>query len=352
MNQQTSRRWQSRPPGANWGDFGPDDQIGRLNLITPKKVMDGIREIKEGRSFCLSLPLDFPGGNVLNERRHAPKLTPTVINGCACFNFPASKNYTNATDVICDDQVTLSLQYSTQWDALAHIGALFDADGDGVPEMVYYNGFRANEQIVGPTNDDDAASSDAPGDRCYGAHALDIATLAVKAIQGRAVLIDLKHHYGEERRLIGYQEIRRVIESDRLSIGEGDIVAIRTGFAETLLGMNRNPDLEVLNAYGCVLDGRDDELLQWISASGIVAICADNYAVEGISPARTPGPHSVVPLHEHCLFKLGIPLGELWWFGELAPYLRSADRYAFFLTAPPLRLPGAVGSPVTPVATV
>ena len=29
------KRWSVRPKGSNWGDFGPDDQIGRLNLITP-----------------------------------------------------------------------------------------------------------------------------------------------------------------------------------------------------------------------------------------------------------------------------------------------------------------------------
>jgi hypothetical protein len=42
----------------------------------------------------------------------------------------------------------------------------------------------------------------------------------------------------------------------------------------------------------------------------------------------------------------------LWWLGELAAWLRAHDRSRFLLTAPPLRLPGAVGSPVTPVATV
>ena len=58
------------------------------------------------------------------------------------------------------------------------------------------------------------------------------------------------------------------------------------------------------------------------------------------------------PLHELCLFKLGIPLGEIWWLTDLANHLRARKRNRFLLTAPPLRLPGAVGSPVTPVATV
>ncbi len=55
-------RWKHRPKGSNWGEFGPDDQIGRLNLLTPKKLLQGIAEVREGRSFCLSLPLDLPGG--------------------------------------------------------------------------------------------------------------------------------------------------------------------------------------------------------------------------------------------------------------------------------------------------
>lgn len=40
------------------------------------------------------------------------------------------------------------------------------------------------------------------------------------------------------------------------------------------------------------------------------------------------------------------------YFTELAMHLRQARRSHFMLTAPPLRLTGAVGSPVTPVATV
>jgi hypothetical protein len=45
-------------------------------------------------------------------------------------------------------------------------------------------------------------------------------------------------------------------------------------------------------------------------------------------------------------------LGELWLLTPLADWLRANRRYRFLLTAPPLRLPGAVGSPATPVATV
>src|SRR5262245_63279755 len=70
-------------------------------------------------------------------------------------------------DVWADDVVTLSLQYSTQWDSLAHVGAEFDADGDGADEPVYYNGYRAGTDLVGPQ---DAARGDGARPRSFAHH--------------------------------------------------------------------------------------------------------------------------------------------------------------------------------------
>jgi kynurenine formamidase len=101
------------------------------------------------------------------------------------------------------------------------------------------------------------------------------------------------------------------------------------------------------------LDARDPELLAWIADVQISALIADNYAVEGLL-GKDPDPsrHSFLPIHHLCLFRLGVPLGEMWYLHALANWLREHGRSRFLLTAPPLRLPGAVGSPVTPVATV
>ncbi|MBO7809205.1 cyclase family protein, partial [Burkholderia pseudomallei] len=63
-------------------------------------------------------------------------------------------------------------------------------------------------------------------------------------------------------------------------------------------------------------------------------------------------PGALMPLHELCLFKLGIHLGELWRLTPLAQWLREEGRSRFLLTAPPLHIRGLVGSPVNPVATV
>ncbi len=340
-------RWKQRPPGSNWGDFGPDDQLGRLNLLTPEKVKQGIVEVREGLVFNLSLPLDYPGGNKLNPRRHPPRLQPTVRDGKPYYVYSMAQDVPGSTDVACDDAVLLHLQYSTQWDSLAHIGSLFDADGDGVPESVFYNGFRGGRDIVQP-------SPERPGLR--GALKLGMEHMAEKGAQGRAVMIDLHHHFGEKpRKHVGYDDLMRVCEQDGIVVEAGDMVCLHTGFAEVVLRMNRDPDIEVLNSACAVLDGTDRKLLQWITDSGLAALIADNYAVEERRWRLGPddcGHGALLPIHEHCLFKLGIHLGELWHLTPLARWLRAHQRHRFLLTAPPLRLPGAVGSPVNPVATV
>ncbi len=350
---ETSSRWRKRPEGSTWGDFGGDDQLGRLNLLTPDKIRLGVAEVREGIVFCLSLPLDYPGGNVLNPRRFPPVLRPTLRNGKPNMNYVVARDDQNATDVVNDDAVILHLQYSTQWDSLAHVGQLFDADDDGTPEPVFYNGYRSGKEIIGPSNPDDAgAIGSVPAKTTTAVHALGVENMAVNCVQGRGVLVDLHAHFGRDRQLVGYDELMRVMDNDEVMVEEGDIVCLHTGFAQMILEMERQPDANALSDACAALDGRDSMLLNWITDVQLAALVADNYAVEALPPERSEGPCATLPLHEHCLFKLGVNLGELWYLSELAGWLREHRRSRFLLTAPPLRLPGAVGSPATPVATV
>ncbi len=344
-------RWKQKPPGSNWGEFGPDDQRGRMNYVTREKVLQGIAEVKEGISFNLSLPLDYPGGSVLNPRRNPPRLAPTLRGGKQNFCYPLEDETPGVTDVVCDDVVLLTLQYSTQWDSFAHIGSRFDADGDGKAEIVFYNGFRAGVDVVpAPEKKDFESWNRYEGSQ---AKALGIQNLAEHGAQGRGVLIDLHAHFARERKAVGYDDLMKVMEKDKVQVEKGDMVCLHTGFSEMLLELKKQPDPKLLHGTCSGLDGRDDKLLQWISDSGLACLIADNYAVELIpSSIFKPKPHAAMPLHEHCLFKNGIHLGEMFYLTELARWLREHRRSRFLLTAPPLRLPGAVGSPPAPVGTV
>ena len=147
-----------------------------------------------------------------------------------------------------------------------------------------------------------------------------------------------------------------MLEKDKVVVEKGDMVCVYTGFADVLLEMKKKPDAEARQRdlhrpqrprrEAAAVDHR---------LGPAPCIIADNYAVELIQTSLTdplPTKQPWLPLHEHCLFKNGIHLGEMFYLTELARWLREHKRSRFLLTAPPLRLPGAVGSPSTAIATV
>ena len=338
-----ARKWKQRPAGSNWGDFGPDDQLGRVNLLTPENTLRAVKEVKEGLRFCLSLPLDIPATNALNPRRHPPEFKPVIREGHVAFDLPLAKIDPRLTEINCDEALLLYSQHSTQWDSFAHMGYQFDADGDGQPEHVFYNGHHVLGRDTG-----------APRFGAVGTHNLGVEHMAQACIQGRGVMIDFHAHFARERKAVGYDDLMRIMEADGVEVEEGDLVCLHTGFAEMLIEQGRDLDPELGRTYCAGIDSWDDRVLRWITDSGLAVLISDNPLVEfdhgELAPGVERGPW--LPIHELCLFKLGVHLGELWYLGELARWLREHDRYRFFLTAPPLHVPGAVGSPANPIATV
>ncbi len=335
------QRWKQRPLGSNWGEFGPDDQLGRLNYLTEDNTMKAAQEIRVGKRFCLSLPLDVPVTNATNPRRLPPVLKPVVRDGRAAFNLPIDTFDPGNTGVVSDDAVLIYNQHSSQWDALAHMGALFDANGDGQAEPIQYNGFSVMNDAGAPRFGD------------VGAWHLGIEHMARHCVQGRGVMVNLRRQYGFHNHAVSYDDLMGVLEADGVEIEQGDIVCLYTGYADKLLELGADVHGDLPRTHCPALDGRDDRLLQWITDSGMSVLTCDNRAVEfehGPMPPGEIGPG--LPLHEHCLFKLGIHLGEMWYFTELAEWLEANGRYRFFLSAPPLYLPGAVGSPANPIGTV
>ena len=188
----------------------------------------------------------------------------------------------------------LTLQYSTQWDSFAHVGGKFDADGDGKPEIVFYNGFRAGR---GHRARRRRSRTPSPGRSFEGsrAEALGIQNLAEHGAQGRGVMIDLHAHFGRERKAIGYDELMRVMDKDKVVVEKGDIVCFYTGFVDVILELKKNPDPEAA-AQHLHRPGRPrrEAAASGSRDCGCAALIADNYAVEIIpaSPFK-PMPHAL-----------------------------------------------------------
>ena len=214
-------------------------------------MLRAAKEVREGRSFCLSLPLDYPGGRSLAPIRFPPTLQATERDGNPVFNSRVRTKTHFFCDVVCDDAVLMCTQYSTQWDSFAHVGSTFDLDGSGEEIACFYNGYRAGIDVIPPAErGDDYAMT------------LGIDKFAVKAIQSRGVLIDLEKHFGRAEKTVTFEEFENVMKADGVSVAPGDMVCIHTAFGDEVLKMGRAPDPERIHHMCTRAEGQRREAAQ------------------------------------------------------------------------------------------
>ena len=87
-------------------------------------------------------------------------------------------------------------------------------------------GFRGHEHVIGPV---DYEHDDKKRREPVGARALGIENMAAKGIQGRGVLADLHAHFGRARKFVGYDELMRVFEQDKVAVEKGDMLLLPNG---------------------------------------------------------------------------------------------------------------------------
>ena len=101
----------------NWGKWGPDDQLGTLNNVTPERIKAAAQLVRKGKVFSLALPLDADGPQTGSFGRYNP-LHHMIVDG---GDIDAGDQDHIDEVRYTDDAAYIILQCSTQWDALAHI---------------------------------------------------------------------------------------------------------------------------------------------------------------------------------------------------------------------------------------
>ena len=268
-----AKRWVQRPDGSTWGDWGDDDELGRINLLTPEKVLEGVREVEAGISFCLSLPLDYPGGTALNQRRYPPVLADRGPAGQPEHLLQRA----HARDGRGRRQLLRRVGRRPGDPLAAVLDAVGLARARGCRvrrrrrrrrrEAVYYNGYRAGVDLVGPKPD----RRDGSGHLCF-AHHLGLEHMAFHGVQGRGVLVDLAHHLGHDFRGVDRAMLEEIMAADNVVVEPGDMLLLHTGFATKVLEWNKNPDPVEIHRMCTWLDARDESLLEWIADSQISAL--------------------------------------------------------------------------------
>lgn len=174
-------------------------------------------------------------------------------------------------------------------------------------------------------------------------HADGMAHLSVDTIAPvfrRGVLIDIAGSEGVETLpadfVVTPDMLDRVTRSEGVEIGRGDVVLLRTGWGS----LWRDPVRYITGGSGSQAIGPGPERAgaEWLSSRGIFAAGSDTIAFE-----RVP---SGMEVHVHLLVEKGIHIIEALNLEQLA-----ADRvYDFLLIAIPMKIQGATGSPVRPIA--
>ena len=196
-----------RPPGSNWGEFGPDDQRGRMNYVTREKVLQGVAEVKEGLTFCCRCRSTTRAATCSTRgaiRRASPPRTATASRTSAtpCRRTTRCRPTSSATTWCCSRCSTRRSGIRSRTSA-----ACSTPTATATPEPVFYNGFRAGVDVI-PAKENSNAESWArfEGSR---AEALGIQNLAEHGAQGRGVMIDLHAHFGRKRQAVGYDDLMK-----------------------------------------------------------------------------------------------------------------------------------------------
>lgn len=305
------------PPSGpnNWGRWGEHDEKGTANFLDPARVAAAARLIRTGRVFSLALPIE-KGGPVHPGRTDIVHLY--AYTG-ADFIVGSVLNQRHPGFQGSDDYIFMPLQGSTQWDAIAHCAY----------EDSLYNGFWAGrvEGYAGATRGS--------------IHQLR------ETMIGRGVLLDLPRHQGVDRLRPGHAitdgELEACARAQGVAIARGDILLVRTGHVAWYYTLG---DKRAFWRDGAPGLGRST--VPWLHRQEVAALAMDNVGVE-VEPFEEPV-EVHYPLHVRFIRDLGLILGELFWLDDLAAACAEDGRYEFFLSAPPLNVTNASGSPLNPIA--
>ena len=304
----------------NWGRWGPDDVLGTVNFIDDAKRREAAALVQRGVSVSLSQSFDMAGPQKGWRRRTNPvhtMLDSGTDAACGTQGFPHGIGG-------ADDVIAMPLQCSTQWDGLGHI---FD-------HGLAWNGRPCQEVVTGE------------GDRVTGMEVL------ASPVVSRGVLLDVGQALGATTGTPGELPDGFAITDEHLAqtiaaqgpssqVRRGDIVLVRTG------RLSRAKRDGWGDYAGGASPGLSFSTAGWLHGNEIAAIATDTWGFE-VRPNEFDD--AFQPLHQVVIPNMGLLIGEMWDLDELALECQADGSYEFLLVAAPLKVTGAVGAPLNPIA--
>lgn len=297
----------------SWGRWGPDDELGMANNVTPDTVRAAAGLVRTGAAFSLAMPLNRSGPQPTGRARVNPQHVMLRHGGDILIDWEHAQHGVRTTD----DVVYMPLQSGTQWDAFCHVFHRGRTYNDRGPESVTSEGAVRNS----------------------------ITAMLDRGL-GRGVLLDVARHLGrdwlEPGHAIQDRDLASCADAQGVQVGAGDFVLVRTGHMERRRLAGAWGDFVAGPAPGLGLSASD-----FLCPRGVAAVATDTWGME-VVPNETE--NLLHPLHVALLVNAGVLIGEMWQLEQLAAHCAGDGVYEFMLVAAPLAVTGAVGSPLNPIA--
>jgi kynurenine formamidase len=282
---------------SNWGRWGPDDQLGALNLVTPEVTAAAAATVRSGQTVSCARPLNTEAA-ADNPAPVAHHMIGTATEGWGADYF-ALAPHGFATSHI---------------DALCHI----------FYEGKLFNGYAADTVTA------------------HGATRLGIHHLQ-DGIVTRGVLLDIPSVRGvdalEPGEAIFPEDLEAAEERAGLRVRPGDALLVRTG--RWVWRATHGPWNVAAQAAGL-----DAACLAWLRERDVATLGSD--AVSDVMPSRVEGVG--MPIHEIAIVALGLHLMDNLDLDALAAVCADEGRWGFLFVVAPLVLRRGTASPVNPIA--
>lgn len=296
---------------SNAGRWGPDDELGTLNLITPATRRRAAQLVVEGLSVSMASDLSV---------QHTPS-TDSLTSHTA-FTDPAAP-------IAVADAITLQVHgWSTHLDALGHI----------YTDDVGYNGRRRGE--------------------IFTSHGLSAnAITAMKdGVFTRGVLLDVAAASGlpclRADHVITRAELEHAEDAAGIAVEPGDALFVHTGLTTRLAISPNDPVRDDLDHDDP--DHGDTDHRAGLGIDAVLWLRERDVALFGgdcVELLPGPDPDLPLPLHQLGIGAMGLTLLDWPNLDRVLAACAQLQRHEFLLTVAPLPIVGGTGSPVNPIAT-
>jgi kynurenine formamidase len=291
---------------SNWGRWGADDERGALNLLGGEQVLAALASCRTGKVYNLGVPIGRAGSPNVEYRGTPQRYTLVNSSDEAMYAPMGAPPGVGANE----DVLVLPSHTATHIDALCHVYA----------ERSLYNG-HAHDSMSAYSGAAHCGIDKAGG------------------FAARGILVDVASHkqvdWLEPGYVITAEDFAAAADAQGLEFRRGDVVIVRTGWLEYFFAHHGDVDMNTEPGIGM-------DVVTWLDGKDIVAIGADNTAVEALPFDRGV----FLGVHIECLVKRGVYLIE----HVVTSELMADGCQEFLFCIAPLLVTGATASPVNPIA--